>query len=124
MVTVEPIRDLRKIAAIKRSLKRSNPRDYLLFVLGINTALRIGDILALRVRDVGDENGRPKEVLSLTERKTHKTRRILLNEAARDAIAFYVDSVSPDLDDPLFPSPRTGNALLTPLIKTAARWSI
>ena len=42
---VEPIRDRKKITQIKNLLKgQENYRDLLLFVMGINTALRILDI--------------------------------------------------------------------------------
>lgn len=49
MNTVEPIRDPEVIEAIKRDLKQSNYRDYCLFILGINSALRISDLIKLRV---------------------------------------------------------------------------
>ena len=51
MVVVQPIREKEKIQEIQNFL-RDNPRDYLLFVLGLNTALRIGDILRLKASDV------------------------------------------------------------------------
>ncbi len=47
---VEPIRDRKKIAQIKNQLRgQRRYRDLLLFVVGINTALRISDLLELRV---------------------------------------------------------------------------
>jgi len=46
-ITVEPIRDLKDIEAIKQYLE-SRPRDYLLFIMGINNGLRAGDLLQLR----------------------------------------------------------------------------
>jgi len=51
MITVEPIRDAKKIVAIKTILKAGKyPRDYLLFTLGINLALRVSDLLALKLK--------------------------------------------------------------------------
>ena len=47
-MTVDPIRDLKAIGKIKRKLKKGNPRDYLLFVMGINNGLRISDLLKLK----------------------------------------------------------------------------
>ncbi len=44
MNTVEPIRDLTQIDDVKNILKSSSIRDYLLFVMGINTGLRISDL--------------------------------------------------------------------------------
>jgi hypothetical protein len=47
---VEPIRDRKKIAQIKNLLRGAGRfRDLLLFVVGINTALRISDLLELQV---------------------------------------------------------------------------
>jgi len=52
MNKVVPIRDKSLIEEIKTELLKDNYRNYLLFVLGINTGLRIGDILKLKVQDV------------------------------------------------------------------------
>lgn len=59
---VEPIRDKRKIAQIKNLLRgQERYRDLLFFTVGINTALRVSDLLALRVGDFWDANGRFKQ---------------------------------------------------------------
>ena len=64
MKIVEPIRDKKKIDAMKRYLKGKNIRDYVLFVLGINSGLRISDLLNLKVEDV-----QGKERITLKEKK-------------------------------------------------------
>ena len=43
-VKVEPITEMKDIRSIKKML-RSNPRDYLLFIMGINSGLRVQDML-------------------------------------------------------------------------------
>ncbi len=49
---VEPIRDRKRIAQIKNLLRgQGRFRDLLLFVMGVNTALRISDVLRLRIGD-------------------------------------------------------------------------
>ncbi len=48
---MEPIRNLEDIKAIKQLL-HSKPWDLLLFIMGINNGLRIGDILKLKVKHV------------------------------------------------------------------------
>lgn len=103
MNAVEPIRDEAKIEAIKRRLKRGSPRDYLLFVLGLNTALRIGDLLDLRVQDVLEEEGKVRKFVTLREKKTGKDKRIKLNDAAVEAIKFYLSQVKAKPGDWLFP---------------------
>ena len=51
--TVDPIRKLENVKAIKKLVK-GNPRDHLLFVMGVNNGLRAGDLLELVVGDVVD----------------------------------------------------------------------
>jgi integrase len=59
---VEPIRDRKKITQIKNQLRgQRRYRDLLLFVVGINTALRISDLLALRVEHFLDDRQRIKQ---------------------------------------------------------------
>ena len=50
-ITVEPIRKIEDIKALKRLLS-DRPRDLLLFTMGINNGLRIGDLLKLKVKDM------------------------------------------------------------------------
>lgn len=114
MNTVEPIRDPRKIVAIKKMLKgEEDPRNYLLFTLGINVALRISDLLQLKVGDVLDEQGNIRESFYVREQKTGKEKRVKLNEPAKEALEYYFKRKHPtDPDTPLFESPqRPGYAL-------------
>ena len=56
MRTVEPIRDKKKLETMKKVLKAQSLRDWLLFVLGINSGLRISDLLQLKVSNVYHQN--------------------------------------------------------------------
>jgi integrase len=94
MNSVEPIRDLKKIIAIKNYL-RDNPRNYLLFTLGINSALRVGDMLALRVKDILDSQGNIRELLTGKSKKTKKEFKIKINESTKEAINYYLENVRP-----------------------------
>jgi hypothetical protein len=58
MNLVEPIRDKKKIQDLKVYLKGRNVRDHALFVVGINVALRISDLLKLTWKDVLNEKGK------------------------------------------------------------------
>jgi len=108
MRTVQPIRDLKKIRAIKGNLRKRNPRDFLLFTLGINTGLRISDILRLKVEDVKDQAGEIKEYLDLNEKKTKKQRLIYINSEVRNALEYYFDKTGIyHLDRYLFISDKT-----------------
>jgi len=82
-IKVEPIRDLKSIRTIKKLLT-NHPRNYCLFVLGINTTLRAGDLLSItagQVRPLG-----ASDHLEVREQKTGKIRRVTLNKAAVHAI--------------------------------------
>ena len=50
-IKVDPIRTVQAISRVK-SLLESNPRNYCLFVLGINTAFRASELLSIRVAQV------------------------------------------------------------------------
>jgi integrase len=85
-ISVEPIRNLKDIKAIKRMLA-GNPRDLCIFTLGINTNLRASDILNLKVAQVCNVNE-----LVLKEKKTGKARRITLNKAVISAVSALLTS--------------------------------
>ena len=93
MGTMSPIKDRKKLDAVKKYfLRRNEVRNYTLFCVGINTALRISDILNLKWKDVYDFNGRRfKKHLELTEKKTHKRNEIFLNKEAVGALAKLMD---------------------------------
>jgi len=88
---VQPIRDRKRISAIKGNLKKRDPRDFLLFTLGINTGLRISDILKLKVEDVKDHTGEIKEILDLKEQKTKRQRFIYINDEVKNALEYFFD---------------------------------
>lgn len=112
MNSVEPIRNLRVIQAIKNSLKGQEKwRDYALFVCGLNFALRVSDLLRLKVSDVRDELDSIKESFALRERKTNKEKTVAINRGAREALEAYFKRVHMEQDDPLFKNPHTGRAL-------------
>ena len=92
MKAVEPIRDQRKINAMKRYLKGKNIRDYAMFVVGTNIALRISDLLDITWGDVLDENEEFK-ILTLKEGKTQKIRNIKLNQASRKALEELLETL-------------------------------
>lgn len=73
MKYVQPIRDKNKIEEIKSYLKEKGSRDLLLFTMGINTGLRISDLLKLKVIDV-----RNKSHVEIKEQKTGKIKRFPL----------------------------------------------
>lgn len=92
MNTVQPIRDKEIISRFKVELLKNGYRDYMLFVIGINTGLRISDILKLKVSDVKD-----KTHIIITEQKTDKNKRFLINSMLRKDIDQYIEGMSNDM---------------------------
>lgn len=96
---VEPIRDMEKLDELKALLKQRSERDYFLVVLGINTGLRISDLLRLKVSDV-----KGKSHIILVEKKTGKRKRFLINESLRNEVDQYI--VGKRSDEYLFASTK------------------
>ena len=91
MELVEPIRDKDFIRRTKNELLKSGYRDFLLFVAGINTGLRISDLLKLRVVDVKD-----KTHIEIKEAKTGKNKRFYINPTLKDCFDKYTDCMASD----------------------------
>lgn len=95
MKTAEPIRNAEQLLSFKEYYKtiKPVPRNYLLITLGLNTALRISDILDLRWKDVFDESTSTyRKHIFLVEKKTGKYSRIYMNESICEALNLYRES--------------------------------
>lgn len=103
---VQPIRDKQKIKEMKTELKKRGTRDYLLFITGINTGLRISDIIKLKVEDVMNYDRTPKSHIDLIEEKTGKRKVFKINDIL--AKEFYEYTKNMEMTQYLFPS-RKGN---------------
>jgi len=116
-IKVQPITRLKDIKAIKKLLA-DNPRDFCLFVLGINTNLRASDLTQVTVGMVKDKKA--GDDLELKEKKAGKPRRITLNKSAISAIQalLITDEYNKynNNQKPLFLSQRGSGPLLTPSI--------
>jgi integrase len=106
---VEPIRDRAKIESIKRYLRGKNHRDYTLFVLGINSGLRISDLLNLQITDVTSSSGKLNDRLEILEQKTGKTKEFPLSSTAKKALLEYISINKPTSF--LFPSRKGDSAI-------------
>ena len=95
MTTVEPIRNKDEIKKVEKILAHQSQRDLVLFTLGINSGLRISDILALNVGDV-----RMKTYIQLVEKKTGKTKKIPINAKLKPMFDTFTSKR--DYDEPLF----------------------
>jgi integrase len=84
MNLVQPIRDLEIIKEIKAYLLKRSERNYILFLFGINTGMRISDILKLRVRDVEGWS------VFVREGKTRKTKEVRMPPELKKAVRQYI----------------------------------
>ncbi len=100
MKYVQPIRNKEKIEAMKRELAKQGSRNYLIFVLGINTGLRISDILGLKVSDVKD-----KTHITINEQKTGKHKRFKINATLNAELENYTEGMGEN--EYLFSSNKT-----------------
>lgn len=83
MGTTEPIRDNRELKRFTTYYMdvKVNERNYCLVAAGLNTALRISDILKLKWKDVYDFNSKKwKTHIELLEKKTGKKQYICINK--------------------------------------------
>lgn len=106
MKYVQPIRDRNLIKKMKNELLKGGFRNYMLFNIGINTGLRVSDILNLKVMDVKD-----KTHITINEKKTNKTKRILINSNLKNDIDNYIENM--EIDDYLFKSRKGQNQPLS-----------
>ncbi|ARK31325.1 tyrosine-type recombinase/integrase [Halalkalibacter krulwichiae] len=110
MEYVQPIKDVVKINEIKEKLKVKSERDLLLFVLGINTGIRISDLLTLKVGDVWKE-GSPKEFLCLWDDKSSDKKFHYLNTKVKTALNNYLHNQDLKDDDYLFKSKKVNQPI-------------
>lgn len=90
MSTTQPIRSTVQLNQFKKYYLEIFPeeRNYALIILGLNTALRISDILNLRVSDVWDfKRNQFKRHIEVIESKTGKQASIYINKEVRQALA-------------------------------------
>lgn len=82
---VEPIKDMGKVHEMIEKLTLLDQKYRIMFMLGIYTALRISDILRLKVKDVKGKQG-----ITIREQKTGKQRIIEINARLKKELNIYV----------------------------------
>ena len=96
MSTSQPIRNKNELQELKNYYYETeqNLRNYALICLGINSALRISDLLDLRWRDVYSfERSSFLTHISIQEQKTGKETRVALNKNATQGLCCYMNSL-------------------------------
>lgn len=108
-IDVQPIRTLEDIENMKWALKRfCGDRDYILFLIGINTGLRVSDLLNLKTKQILNLKNKKRKEFIVTEGKTKKERMINLTAIYREVLD-YAETLESEY---LFPS-RKGDKAIT-----------
>jgi integrase len=120
-IAVDPIRQIKDIKAISK-MTSGNPRDHLLFVMGINNGLRACDLVRVKVGDfrylkVGD-------TLTIKESKTGKDNILVVNKTVYKALQAFLDAIRPNDDAYLFASRKGENHLQSQAVsKLVKKWT-
>ena len=112
MATTQPIRNKNKVRQLAAYyLNRGEIRNHVLIILGVNTALRISDLLRLTWDCVYDFDQQcVRSSITLVEMKTHKEKTIALNHSAISALTLLATS-SAGQGRYIIENTRTGRAI-------------
>ncbi|MDR0857515.1 MAG: tyrosine-type recombinase/integrase [Oscillospiraceae bacterium] len=113
MAATNPIRSKKQVHDLAQHfLTKNQPRNHLLIVLGVHTALRISDMLRLTWNSVYDfKRGNVRNCVTIAEAKTNKPKTFKLNRKVAEALVLLHGSLNPQSAEPLFKNLRTGNAI-------------
>lgn len=109
MKKAEPIKNEQQLERFKNFYleEEYNPRNYVFVTMGLNTALRVSDMLGFCWEDVYDfKNERFKSHLIIVEQKTQKLSVIYLNIRIVSTLEWYKQKLENDIepDTCLFPN--------------------
>jgi len=107
---VDPIRDVKQIEAMKGILESHSRRDLLFFVLGINTGMKISDLLTLKVDDVFDGTS-PREFIFIHDDRNEKDQAYYLNNCVNTILQAYLERVNLNNHDYLFKSKKNNQPI-------------
>lgn len=95
MNLVEPIRDLNKIEEMKKVLleQGKGKRDNILWKVGVNSGLRISDLIKLKVSDIRYENGTMRDDITIIEKKTNKRKVFRFNFELKNELDNYTKNM-------------------------------
>jgi len=121
-ISKEPFRSATKIAEIKLLLK-NNQRELLLFIIGINTGLRVCDLVRIKAGQIKNKN--VGEELEVVEKKTGKRCNIIVSSEMRRTLDSYFERYKSQLDDDdyLFWSQKGGHLNLQRVRHMIQKWA-
>lgn len=100
----DPIKDIHDIMRVSNYLIERHMYQFnLMFIMGINFGLRIGDLLELRIGNIIDESLEYRFPIEIRERKRGKPRKLYVNQAVDEAFSLYISHKQEvDLNEYLF----------------------
>lgn len=106
---VEPFRNKKDVEAVRLYLRGKELKHGLWFWIGVNSALRISDLLSLRVGNIKRADGGIVNKIILKEQKTGKTKEFPISDKIRTEIQAVIRYYGLEDDNaPLFPSHKRG----------------
>lgn len=112
MNVVNPIRDKKQLEAMKTYLKGKNTRNYLMLMIGISSALRVSDVLKLKVSDIWTGK-KPTEFIIVREKKTNKYKRFPVTKNLNKAIVLFMKEYDLEQEEYVFQSRKGINKPIT-----------
>ena len=119
-ITTEPIKNKKQLYAILGYLKECSSsrsqvrlRNFVIAKTQLNTALRISDVLPLKVSDVMHLSGNFRKYINLKEDKTGHHQRIATNDSLKSTFRLYIKEMCLEYDDYLFPGQTRYNPVTT-----------
>jgi integrase len=103
MNMTEPIKEIKDLELLKGYLRGKDKRYYLLLMVGISSALRISDILSLKIEHIWDGK-KPKSFIRVNEKKTGKFKQFPITQNLSKAIKEYMKE---------YPEKKAGDYLFT-----------
>ncbi|PEE20029.1 integrase, partial [Bacillus toyonensis] len=89
---VQPIRSKEQLEDMKWSLKRHcSDRDYILFLIGINTGLRVSDLLKMETSEILKLKQKKRKEFKVKEGKTKKERIINITSIFEEVFPYAED---------------------------------
>ncbi|WP_283747499.1 tyrosine-type recombinase/integrase [Bacillus cereus] len=92
LIDVQPIRSKEQLEDMKWSLKRHcSDRDYILFLLGIHTGLRVSDLLKMETSAILKLKRKKRKEFKVKEGKTKKERIINITSIFEEVLPYAED---------------------------------
>ncbi|MFS0781879.1 tyrosine-type recombinase/integrase [Bacillus sp. 1P06AnD] len=107
MEYVVALRKIEEIEAMKKQLLAHSARDHLLFVFGINTGMKLSEMLPLKKKDVYLGDNQIVTFLTIYAERGEEYRDVFMNDKVKAYLLDYLKSSGLHDEDYLFFSPKT-----------------